>query len=255
MRYYLELRNTIMDMLNTWAQILARTVEQMWVDVAAIVPSLLVALVLLILGWIVGGGLAKIVAQLVVTLKIDAALRGAGVDKVFEKTGHSMNAGRLLGGLVKWFVIAIFLVAALEVLNLTQVTAFLSQIVFFYLPQVFVAVLILLIAAVLADFVQNMVVGAAKAADIGSPYFVGSVARWSIWVFAILAALDQLSVASGFIQTLFTGIVVSLSLALGLSFGLGGRDAAARYIDRVSSELGRKRHGNDQQNHHNHQNH
>jgi small-conductance mechanosensitive channel len=244
-----------MDMLNTWAQILARTVEQMWVDVAAIVPSLLVALVLLILGWIVGGGLAKIVAQLVETLKIDAALRSAGVDKIVEKTGHKMSAGGFLGGLVKWFVIAIFLVAALEVLNLTQVTAFLSQIVFFYLPQVFVAVLILLIAAVLADFVQNMVVGAAKAADIGSPYFVGSVARWSIWVFAILAALDQLSVASGFIQTLFTGIVVSISLALGLSFGLGGRDAAARYIDRVSSELGRKRHGNDQQNHQNHQNH
>jgi hypothetical protein len=229
-----------MDMLNTWAQILARTVEQIWVDVAAIAPSILVALVLLVLGWIVGGGLAKIVAQLVETLKIDAALRSAGVDKLVERTGHRMSAGGFLGALVKWFVIAIFLVAALEVLNLTQVTAFLSQIVFFYLPQVIVAVLILLIAAVLADFAQNVVVGAAKAADVGSPYFVGSVARWAIWVFAILAALDQLSVASGFIQTLFTGIVVSLSLALGLAFGLGGRDAAARYIDRVSTELGRK---------------
>ncbi len=235
-------------MINTWAQILATTVQRMWIDIVSIMPSILVALVLLLLGWIVGGGLAKIVAQLVDTLKIDAALRSAGVDKVVDKTGYKMNAGGFLGGLVKWFVIAIFLVAALEVLKLTQVTAFLSQIVFFYMPQVIVAVLILLIAAVLADFTSNLVVGAAKAADIGSPYFVGSVARWAIWIFAILAALDQLSVASAFVQTLFTGIVVSISLALGLSFGLGGRDAAARYIDRVSGELSKK-------NHHNHNDH
>ena len=178
-------------MINTWAQILATTVQRMWIDIVSIIPSILVAIVLLLLGWIVGGGLAKIVAQLVDTLKIDAALRSAGVDKVVDKTGYKMNAGGFLGGLVKWFVIAIFLVAALEVLKLTQVTAFLSQIVFFYMPQVIVAVLILLIAAVLADFTSNLVVGAAKAADIGSPYFVGSVARWAIWIFAILAALDH----------------------------------------------------------------
>ena len=238
-------------MINTWAQILATTVQRMWIDIVSIIPSILVAIVLLLLGWIVGGGLAKIVAQLVDTLKIDAALRSAGVDKVVDKTGYKMNAGGFLGGLVKWFVIAIFLVAALEVLKLTQVTAFLSQIVFFYMPQVIVAVLILLIAAVLADFTSNLVVGAAKAADIGSPYFVGSVARWAIWIFAILAALDQLSVASAFVQTLFTGIVVSISLALGLSFGLGGREAAARYIDRVSGELSKKQ----PHNHNDHQGH
>ena len=69
-----------MDMINTWAQILATTVQRMWIDIVSIMPSILVALVLLLLGWIVGGGLAKIVAQLVDTLKIDAALRSAGVD-------------------------------------------------------------------------------------------------------------------------------------------------------------------------------
>jgi small-conductance mechanosensitive channel len=231
-----------MDLLTTWSQILVGTIQQMWADVSAAVPDILAAVVVLVVGWLAGASLAKVVGQLVDTLKIDAALRSAGVDKIAERAGYRLNAGGFLGALVKWFVIAIFLVAALEILNLTQVTAFLSQIVFFYLPQVIVAVLILLIAAVVADFVQNLVVGAAKAAEIGSPYFVGSVARWSIWVFAILAALDQLSVASAFVQTLFTGIVVSISLALGLSFGLGGRDAAARYIDRVSSELGRKHH-------------
>lgn len=229
-----------MDVLTNWSQILVGTIQQMWVDVSAIGPSIIAAIVVVLVGWFAGSALAKVVAQLVDTLKIDSALRSAGVDTVIERAGYRMSAGGFLGALIKWFVIAVFVIAALEILNLTQVTAFLSQIVFFYLPQVIVAVLILLIAAVVADLVQNMAVGAAKAADIGSPYFVGSVARWSIWIFAILAALDQLSVASAFIQTLFTGVVVSLSLALGLAFGLGGRDAAARYIDRVSSELGKR---------------
>ncbi len=238
-----------MQLLTSWSQILVSTIEQMWADVSATVPSIIAAIAILLIGWIVGGSLAKVVAQLTDTLKLDAALRSAGVEAVAARAGYRLNIGRFLGALIKWFVIAIFLIVSLEILNLTQVTAFLSQIVFFYLPQVIVAVLILLIAAVVADVVQKLVVGAAKAAEIGSPYFVGSVARWSIWIFAVLAALDQLSVASNFIQTLFTGIVVSISLALGLAFGLGGRDAAARYIDRVSSELG-KRHTNSDAQHH-----
>lgn len=235
-----------MDMINTWAAILSQTVQSVSMSVAAVLPNIIVALVLVILGWIVGAALAKIVAQLINTLKINEALRGAGIDKLVARTGHAMDAGAFLGALIKWFVIAVFFVAALEILNLTQVTAFLSEIVFTYLPRVIVAVLILLIAALLADFVSQFVTSAAKAADIGSSYFVGSVARWAIWILAILTALDQLSVASAFVQTLFTGIVVSISLALGLAFGLGGQQAAARYIDRVSSELSRKGGSGDQ---------
>ncbi len=229
-----------MDMLNAWAGILSSTVQGAAASVVAILPQIIVALVLIVLGWIVGAGLQKIVAQLINTLKINDALRGAGIDKLVERTGHRMDAGQFLGALVKWFVIAVFFVAALEVLNLTQVTTFLSQVVFSFLPQVIVAVLILLVAAVLADFVSQFASSAARAANVGSAYFIGSVARWAIWILAILTALDQLNVATAFVQTLFTGIVVSISLALGLSFGLGGQQAAARYIDRVTNELSKK---------------
>jgi hypothetical protein len=199
-----------------------------------------VAIVLLLLGWVVGAGLGKVVSQAIGVLRVDSALRSAGVDKIFERTGHPLHAGGFFGALVKWFIIAVFLIAALEVLNLTQVNAFLGEVVFSYLPQVIVAVLIILIGAVVADFLYGVSVGAAKAADIASPYLVGSIARWSVWIFAILAALDQLSVASAFVQTLFTGIVIALSLAIGLAFGLGGQQAASRYIDKVSDELSKK---------------
>lgn len=227
-------------MIDTWTDTFMLTFQQLLAEITSVLPNIVVAIVLILIGWIIGAAVGKLVARIVAALHVDEALRSAKVDRIVERAGFHFSSGGFLGGLVKWFIIAVFFVVALDVLNLGPVTDFLSQIVFFYLPQVIVAVLILLVAALLADFVQNIVVGAATAANIGSPFFVGSVAKWAIWIFAVLAALDQLNVAPTLVQTLFTGIVVAISLALGLSFGLGGQDAARRYIDRVSGELSRK---------------
>ena len=126
-------------------------------------------------------------------------------------------------------------------MRLSQVTVFLQTVVLLYLPNVIVAVLILLVAAVIAEVMQNVVVGSAKAAGFSSAHFLGSVTRWSIWIFAVLAALNQLGVATAFVQTIFTGFVVAFSLAIGLAFGLGGQDAAARYIEKVKAEVSNHR--------------
>jgi hypothetical protein len=142
-----------------------------------------------------------------------------------------------LGELVKWFIIVVFLVASLDVLRLDQVTMFLRQVVLGYLPQVIVAVLIMLVAVVIAEAMRKVVVGSAKAAGIRSAGFLGAVTKWAIWIFALLAALLQLGIAVTFLQTLFTGVVVALSLAFGLAFGLGGQQTAARYLDHLQSEM------------------
>jgi hypothetical protein len=134
---------------------------------------------------------------------------------------------------VKWFVILVFLMASLQVLGLVAVTYFLQSIVVGFLPNVIIAVLILLVAAVLAEVAQSVVVGAARAADIRGAGIAGTVAKWAIWIFAILAAMEQLQIAQGILQTLFTGVVVALALAFGLSFGLGGQEAAARFIEKT----------------------
>jgi hypothetical protein len=97
--------------------------------------------------------------------------------------------------------------------------------------------LILLVAVVIAEAMRKLVVGSAKAANIKSAGFLGAVTKWAIWIFAILAALLQLGIAVTFLQTLFTGVVVALSLAFGLSFGLGGQTAAARYIEHLRGEM------------------
>jgi hypothetical protein len=227
-------------LIQTWSEVLTQSLQRMSDGIINIVPGIVVAVLIFLIGWLIGAGLGRIVSQIIGSLKVDNALRSAGFEDVLKRAGFRLDSGKFLGGLVRWFIIVVFLVAALDVLGLNQVNIFLQEVVLLYLPQVIVAVLILLLAAVIAEVVQNVVVGAAKAANMSSANFLGSVTRWAIWIFAFLAALNQLSVASAFVQTLFTGVVVAVSLALGLAFGLGGQDAAARYIEKLKEEVSRK---------------
>ncbi|MBI5644775.1 hypothetical protein HY970_01625 [Candidatus Kaiserbacteria bacterium] len=209
----------------------------LWYTVAQYLPAILAAVVVFVIGWIVGVILYRVIVEVVRILRIDDALKAAGMNEVARDAGMSLDVGRFLGTLVKWFVILVFLVAALDILGLTRVTIFLQTVVLMYLPQVIVAALILILGAIVAEVVRGLVAGSARAAGAHGANLAGAVAKWAIWVTAILAALNQLGVATEFVQTLFTGIVVSASLAFGLAFGLGGKDAAARTIERVRSEI------------------
>lgn len=228
-------------MIYTWASIFTATAESIALGVAFILPQILLALVLVILGAIVGAGLGKLVEKGVNALQVDRAFQHAGIARFIERSGYQLRTGAILGWLVQWFVILVFVVAAFDVLSLDQVNMFLREVVLSYLPRVVVAVLILLVAALVADFASGVVIGASRAADVSSHYLLGTIAKIAIWSFAILAALNELQVAEAFVQTLFTGIVVALSLAAGLAFGLGGKDAAGRYIDHMASELKRRK--------------
>jgi hypothetical protein len=217
--------------------VLVSSFQNLWWGLISFVPNLLVAVIIFVLGWLVGSILGKWVAQVIQSLRIDQALQGIGAGQLMSRAGFRLNAGAFIGGLVKWFVIIAFLVASMEVLGLQQVNDFLQQIVLGYLPNVIVAALILVVAAVIAEALQRVVVGAALAANLPSAALFGGITRWAVWVFAFIAALLQLGVAVVFLQTLFTGIVAMLALAGGLAFGLGGRDAAARYLDKLRKDI------------------
>lgn len=222
---------------TTWADVLSQSFQNLFYGLVAFIPNLVVAIVIFIVGWLVGVGLGRVVAQIINSLRVDHALRATGLEQLLSRAGFELNTGKFLGFLVKWFFIIVFLVAALDVLKLATVNLFISEVVLGYLPQVIVAVLILLVAAVVAEAVERVVVGSAKAASLRGAGFLGKVARYSIWIFALLAALAQLNVATAFVQTLFTGVVIAVSLGLGLAFGLGGQASAARYLEHLQSEI------------------
>lgn len=209
----------------------------LWLTVVQYLPSILVAVIVFVLGLVVGAILYRVVVQVIKVLRIDDALKAAGLESVARDAGFNLDIGRFLGTLVKWFVVIVFLVAALDVLGLNRVTIFLQQVVLLYLPQVVVAVLILILAAIVAEVAKKLVASSARASGAHTANLAGSIAKWAIWLFAVLAALSQLNVAAEFMQTLFTGLVVALALAFGLAFGLGGKEAAARTIERIRSEI------------------
>lgn len=226
--------------IQTWGEVLSRSFQDLWAGVITFAPQIIIAILIVVIGWLIGALVGRVVSQIIRSLRIDEGLRKSGVEDTLARGGIALNSGGFVGGLVKWFIIVVFMVAAFDVLGLDQVNDFLKGTVLLYLPQVIIAVLILLLAAVIGDVMQRIVTASAKAAEIRSARFLGSFTKWAIWIFGILAALLQLNIASAFIQTLFTGIVVALSLAFGLAFGLGGQDAAARFIEKTKQEISHK---------------
>jgi hypothetical protein len=227
-------------MVNTWGDVLVQSFTNLWYGIVSFIPNIVIAIVIFIIGWVIGVFIDKLIREGFKAMKIDNALRSAGLESTLNRGGILLNSGAFIGGLVKWFIIVVFLLASFDVLGLTQVTLFLKSIVLNYLPQVIVAVLILLVAVVIAQTVQRIVSASAKAAGINHANLLGSIAKWAIWIFAILTALVQLGIAVTLIQTIFMGVVVAFSLAFGLAFGLGGQEAASHYIQKVKSEISDK---------------
>ncbi|MDE2071287.1 MAG: hypothetical protein KGI70_00965 [Patescibacteria group bacterium] len=217
---------------QNWVDVLQGSFNNLLTATVNFIPNFVVAVIVFLVGWFIAEWVGWAVAEAIKALRVDHALRAAGVEDVVNRAGYRLDSGRFLGALVKWFVIIVVLVAALQVLNLAVVTTFVVSGLLPYIPHVIAAAIIILVAALIAQVAEAVVAGAARAAGVVAAGFAGTVARWAIWIFAILSALDQLEVTP-FVQQLFTGIVIALALAFGLAFGLGGQEAAARWIERV----------------------
>ncbi len=224
-------------LISTWGEVFSGSLQNLWFGFISFVPSLLVAVVIFIIGWVVGSVVSKAISQVVGALKIDKLFQSAGADDLLARAGMKLNVGNFIGSLVKWFVIVVFLMTSLEILGLTQVNDFLREAVLYYLPKVVIAALVLVIATVIADLMKKIVSGSAMAANVKSAKMLGSIARYAIWIFAFIIALSELGIAATFMQVLFTGLIAMLAIAGGLAFGLGGKEAAARAINKVSNDM------------------
>ncbi|HBB56761.1 TPA: hypothetical protein DEW47_03250 [Patescibacteria group bacterium] len=220
-----------------WTGVLTESFQSLSDGVLSFAPVFIIALIVFIVGAIISSIVGKFVAKVVDALKVDKALQTVGVDEMMNKAGFSLNAGAFIGGLIKWFLIIVFLVASIDILGLSDVNNFLRDVVLGYLPNVIIAAIILVVAAFLAGAMQKLVTGSARAAGVPSVNILGGLTKWAIWIFAILAALFQLGIAGAFAQTLFTGFVAMVAIAGGLAFGLGGKDAAAKYIEKLKKDI------------------
>ena len=212
-------------------------VQTLSAGLATFIPRLIVALFALIVLWVVAVMLGRLVEQLIRSLKIDSLLEGLGAEEPLSRAGYRLNVGAFVGGIVKWFFIIIGFLVAVDVLQLSAVSQFLSEAILSYLPNVIVAALILIAAAVLGDIAQKVVRGSAQAAGMPSAHLAGTVTRWAIWIFALAAALIQLRVTPELINNLVMAFVAMLALAGGLAFGLGGKEHASQLIEKLKRDI------------------
>lgn len=220
-----------------WSMVLTESFQDLWTGVLSFAPNIIIALIIILLGWFIGVLIGHLVQQIIAGIKLDSALKKAGVDDVLRKGEINLDSGAFIGGLVKWFVIVAFLVAAFDVLGLASITIFLQEIVLEYIPRVIVAALILFFAGVLGDVVSKIVASSTKAAGFEMTGLLSSLSKWAIWIFAFLVALQQVGIAVQFISTLFMGAVGALAIALGLAFGLGGKEVASKIVAKAYEDV------------------
>jgi hypothetical protein len=218
-------------MLNP-VDILGQALVDTSMTLVAFLPNVIIAVIIFALGWAFGSVLGRAVSHLVSVLRIDNALHKAGMDTVSERAGVKITVSGFLGGIVKWLVIVAFTIASAEILGLTQVTQLLRDILM-YIPQVIIAAIVLVMAALVGDFVSRLVKHSVNATGMKGD-FAAAVSKWAIIIVGgIFPALTQLRIAPGLVEVLFTGIVFAVALALGLSYGLGGKEAAAKSIEKM----------------------
>lgn len=226
-------------LIQSWSQVFLLSLEGLWYGFIAIFPKILLAIVIFIIGWIIASTLGSLVTAGIDALKLDKLFKTPGTEAALSRAGVRLHIGKVFGELVKWFIIIVFLVASLNVLGLDQVTLFLQE-VLAYIPQVVIAALILVAGTILADFARKFVSGSAAMANVRSSRMLGTIAYYAIWILALVTALDKLGIFGYFGQILFTGFVLMFAVAFGLAFGLGGKDAAGRFVNRVADDLSNK---------------
>lgn len=195
------------------------------------IPKVLGFLIILIVGWLIASLVGKGVAALLRSVRFNELSQRAGLADFVSKMGTPTDSAGLLAAVVKWFIRLIALVVAFDALGLPAVSDVLRQLLL-WLPNVVVALVVLVIGGLVARALSNLVRGAAAKSSLGDPDLLSKVASGLVWAFAIVVAVNQIGIATTLVNTLFMAVVGAIALALGLSFGLGGRETAGEIVRR-----------------------
>lgn len=196
------------------------------------IPRVIGFAIVLIIGWFVASLIAKGVAALLRAIKFNDLAERSGFAGFVQNTGVRRDSAGVVADLAKWFVRLIVLVVAFDMLGLPAVSGVLQQLLL-WLPNLIVALVVLVIGGLAAGALSRLVRGATAQAGFANPDTMATVAKVAVWGFAIVVAVNQLGIATNLINTLLIGVVGALALAAGLAFGLGGRDQAAAMLERA----------------------
>lgn len=227
--------------LSVWTDAVVTSLTGLWLQFVSFLPNVIAALVVFFVGWSISIALGRLVEKLLVVLRINTAFETiSGLKRMVAQAGLKLDIPKLVGEIFKWFLIVVTLLASTDILGLQEVSQFLTS-VLYYIPNVVVAAVILVTSVVLANFVYRTVLASVDAAGFTSGGVIAAISKWSILVFALLAALLQLNVATQLLQTFLTAFFAMVAIAGGLAFGLGGKDLAAKWLKKAEEDLSGKK--------------
>ncbi len=229
-----------MNGIQTWGEAITMSLTSLGQRLMNFLPALIGALLVFLAGWIIAVAMGKLVEKFIQKVKIDKAIQKIGLSEDFQNGNIHLSIAGFLGGLIKWFLILVFLMAAADILKLDAVTVFINSILL-YIPNVVVAVVILGSVFLIGNFVYDIVKGSTKVAGVVSATLLANISKWAIIIFGFFAALIQLGIASSLISTIFVGIIAMIALAGGLAFGLGGREEASLILKKLREEITEKK--------------
>jgi small-conductance mechanosensitive channel len=190
-------------------------------------PALLGALIILTVGWFIAGALARLIERGLSAVGLERAVERSGIRRFLEQSGTRWTMSGIIAALIKWSIFLIFVQAAASLLGMAQITAIINSLVLF-IPNLIVAIAIIVIGSLIAKFLSGLVQGSLSEVDAPNPGLFARLTRYAVIGFAIVAAFNELGIARTVVNTLLIGLVGALALALGLAFGLGGREVAAQ---------------------------
>jgi hypothetical protein len=215
--------------MNQQIDIFVASLQTFWGQIAIFVPKLLAALILFFLGWLLARVLRTGVQRLLKAFKFDRLAEQSGLEALANAGGVNLSLSGLIGALVYWLVILVVAVSVANSLGLETVAELLNRVVL-YLPNVLVAVLVLLFGTLLARFINRLVFAWLNGIRAPNALFMSTTAEYMVQVFAFFLALEQLEIGTQLVTAAFSIAFGGLVLALALAFGLGGRDWAAGKI-------------------------
>lgn len=213
-----------------WNGLIVAPISEMLTKLAGYMPTLIGALIILTIGWVVAKTLRRVVTRGLETIHFNKLADKAGISEILNKGGLKTSANEVLSSLVYWLVIIMVLVMVVNALGLPQASNVLETL-FAYIPNVIAAMFVLVMGMFLANFVSGIIRTAAGNASLPKPEMLAVVSRWAIIIFAGTISLRELGIATLLVTTTFNIILGGVCLGLALAFGLGGRDAAARYLN------------------------
>lgn len=214
---------------DPWTQALVNAMTNVWTPVAGFIPRLFGALMVVLLGFVVAKLLDALLSKLLAKLGLDRLMAGTGLTKMLSRIGIQVPVSTLVGKIVYWFVLLIFLVSAADSLGLGRVSATLDVLAL-YLPKVLGAALVLIVGMLLAQLVNSLVRGAAEGVGLDYAGGLGRIAQGLVIIISISVAIGQLEVKTELLNNVIAIVLISVGLAAALALGLGSRDVAAQIL-------------------------